>query len=183
MSSGGQIRAVRPADGVGLQTPQAKLPAVADRTGDFQRLCRRACAGAMISYVEIDQKIDGAAGGRVPFDLSNVIDNGHRAGLGDAGDFRGVGEWRSQQDAGNRIVRHQLCFGHCGDGDSARAVLHLAPGDLDAFVRLRVRAQLLAGLIRRLRHASEVGFEKAGVEEQSGCGNLGLFEQRPLYEL
>ena len=62
-------------------------------------------------------------------------------------------------------------------------MLDLAPGDLDAFVRLRVRAQLLAELIRRLRHASEVGFEKVGVEEQCGCGDLGLFEQRPLYEL
>jgi len=111
-----------------------------------------------------------------------VVDDRHRAGFDNVGDFRGVGERRRQQDAGNRILRHQLCFGNCGDRNSTRSVLDLAPGDLDAFVRLGVRAELLSELPHRFRHASKISFEKFGVEEQRRGGDLS-FEQRPLYEL
>jgi hypothetical protein len=34
-----------------------------------------------------------------------------------------------------------------------------------------------------LRHAREIPFEKIGVQQQRGRGNLTLFEQPPLYEL
>jgi hypothetical protein len=148
-----------------LQAAQPKVPALADDAGDFEGLRGGTHAGAMIANVEVDQKVDGAGGGFVPFDLPHVVDNRHRASGRDARDFPGITQRRRQQDARNRILGHQLSFGDCGDGNSTRSVLDLPLGDLDAFVRLGVRSELLARLLHRLRHAPKIGFEEFGVEE------------------
>jgi len=87
-----------------------------DRAGYFEGLRRRSRAGTMIADIEIDQEIDGACGGSfIPFDLAYVVDDGHGAGGRDAGDFRGIGKRRCQQDAGDGVVGHQLGFGNRGD--------------------------------------------------------------------
>lgn len=101
---------------IGLQAAQAQLRALGDRAGDFEGLRRRFCAGTMIADIEIDQKIDGARGGGfIPIDLAHVVDDGHGAGSGYAGDFRGIGERRREQDAGDGVGGHQLGFGNGGD--------------------------------------------------------------------
>ena len=87
---------MRSADRIGLQAAQAKMRTLVDRAGDFECLRGRACAGAMIADVEIDQKVDGSRCGGVPFDLLHIIDNGHCASAGDARDFRGIGERRRE---------------------------------------------------------------------------------------
>jgi hypothetical protein len=90
--------------------------ALGDRAGDCEGLRRRSCASTMVADIEIDQEIDGARGGSfIPFDLAHVVDDGHGAGSGDAGDFRGIGKRRREQDAGDGVVGHQLGFGDRGD--------------------------------------------------------------------
>ena len=161
-----------------MQAAQAKVRALADGAGDFKGLCRRARASAMVADVEIDQEIDGARRGSVPFHLADVIDDGHRASGGDARDLRRIAERRRQQNAGNGVGGHQFGFRDGRDRDSACAMRDLTAGDFDALVRLGMRAKLLAGLFHRLRHARKVGFQKIGIEQQRGRGDLIFGEHR-----
>ena len=179
MFSHSRIGAVRSADRIGLQAAQAKVCASANRACNLQRLSRRTRAGAVIANVEIDQKINGArCGGLIPFDLPHVVHNSHRAGRGDARDFRRIGKRRRQQDAGDSVRGHQLGFSDGRDRDSASSMRDLTLRDFHALVRFRVRAKLLAGFFHRLRQAREVGFEKIGIEQQRGGRNLIFCEHR-----
>ncbi len=56
----------------------------------------------------------------------------------------------------------------------------LTSRDLDALVRLRVRPQLFGGLLRALRHAREVGFEKIEIDDQRGRRDLRFREHRSI---
>ena len=70
----------------------------------------------MIADIEIDQEIDRVRSRSfIPFDLAHVVDNGHGAGSGDAGDFRWIGKRRREQDAGDGVPGHQLSFGNRSD--------------------------------------------------------------------
>ena len=138
----------------------------------------------MIADVEIDQKVNRSRCCLIePSNLRHMIDHRHRSNRADASHLREIRDRRSQQDARNAVVSHQFRFGYCGDGDPRRSMRDLALRNLDAFVRLGVRTQLLPRVLHSLRHAREIHFEKICVQQQRGRGNLTLFEQPPLYEL
>ena len=175
---------MRSADRISLQPAQIKIPALFDRPGDFLSLRRGTRSRAMIADVEINQKVDRLRSCLLePGNLRHMIHDGHRSNRADASHLRGIRDRRSQQDARNAVVSHQFRFCDGSDGDPRRSMRDLTPRNLDALVRLGVRAQLLPRLLHTLRHAREIPFEKIGVQQQRGRGNLTLFEQPPLYEL
>ena len=65
-------------------------------------------------------------------------------------------------------ARHHLGLAELGARDAERAVAHLAPGNLGAAMRLRVRPEILAGRARVRGHPAKVALEAVEVEEQRG---------------
>ena len=73
---------------------------------------------------------------------------------------------RGDVHAGDAGRHHHLGLAERGAADAERAGLHLAPGDGNGFVRLRVRTERDAGGARMRRHRRDVPFERVEIDQQ-----------------
>ena len=143
---------------------------------DFERLAAGPGSGAMIAHVQIHQDVDlpvrGAGGFLIPLDLKKMIHHHHRAGLGNSRNLKRIGNRRGQQEPRDPGSGHQLGFSQRRYADTASTGRELPPGDLDALVRLGVRAQGLPAFLDALRHPRQVGLKQIEIQQQRGSQDV-----------
>jgi hypothetical protein len=146
-------------------------PALAgELPGDLERVRpRRIDAGAVVAAVHLEPHPQvGAREG--PGRLEVVHDDTHsRPGLvhdaPHAREVRGV-EGEGPRQVGQPRTREFLGLDQRGDREPLRAVLELQTPELDALVRLRVRAQPYAQTLCPLGHLGDVALHHVQVQQQ-----------------
>ena len=130
----------------------------------------------MVADVEIDEQIDRATGGRggfcVPFDLTEVVDRGHGAGGDDTADFGRVAEGTGEQQPGETLAGHGLCFGHSGYAEARGTEGQLTAGNFRALVGFNVGPQGAPGGVDFAGHALQITLEFIQIQSQRGGGDF-----------
>ena len=109
---------------------------------------------------------------------AGMIDDRHqgfggRRKLRETFDRGGGGDGRSDEDAGHAASGEHLGLADLRATDADRPRRHLAPGDVDALVRLGVRAKRDAALGHERGHAPDVTVERIDIEDESGGIQIG----------
>ena len=161
---------------VGLKAVERKPVGLVDEPGQLRRRLARLHAAAVHADVDLNVAAERDAGGdrrlrelpHVPGVVDGDRDLAAPRQLDQARDLERPDDLVGDQDVRDTAVGQRLCFTDLGTGDAHGAGVELQVRDLDALVRLGVRAELRRPARRELRHALDVALQLGLVEQERG---------------